>query len=916
MFLCSHYTKTLTAVGLALLGLAPTSVLAQEGGRPDAVICLPNASGDGWNCRKDDGARPDVKRVAERSAQGRAVEAARKKRKQEEQTRRTATEQGDRDEPDGIVSVASPGLKARPATSMMGDDPADWYQESQPRPTDNQHQLKQDLSASYFVVSETTGLDKCEGAYVTREYPHAVGAPNDSFVVTAQADRLSSIIDKSVSLVGNVTIEQGNRLIHASQAELDQETMIAVFPQGLVMDQPGMVMQGASARVDLGSDEADLDDVQFLLTDIGMRGAARELEQTTNGDLLLDNNQFTRCEPGNDGWRLDASSLLIEKDDVFGTARNAVLRMKSVPVFYTPYLKFPITGDRVSGLLFPNLSYSDEDGVDVSVPYYLNLARNYDATVIPRYISKRGASLESEFRHMSRWQNSTFAASLLPKDDIYNGEVNRDDFDKAGGESVLGPFDSADRWLGSIDHQGRFGPFRTIVDYTAASDRDYFSDLGSDLGLSSRRELERRGEIQYERGNLFARIWAQGFQRLDEIRIDEYERLPEFEVTWRRRLVGPVEFSVASTWADFDRDTEGLNGLAAVTGSRLHVEPRLEVPFSWPFGFLSFGGGYRHTSYDLEQDTKAAGSQLVNDDPERGIALAHVDGGLFFERELNWFNTPLIQTLEPRVYFLWQDFEDQSGLPSFDSSTLTFNYSQLFRDNRFSGIDRISDTRQVSAGVTSRFLSASDGREYFRFSVGEIFYLLDRRVTLNDRTSPNERQSTSAYAAEMSASIAKNWSLYGNLVWDPNDNEVDEGGGGLQFRRDNRRIVNIGFRQNRDSSDVEQTDFSMYWPLSDSLAILGRWNYDLQSGRTIEGFGGIEYEDCCLQVRLMARRFLDSRTDNFAEVEADDGIFVQIVFKGLAGFGTKVESVLERGIRGYRSPVQSDYFSNYGSNRY
>ena len=224
MFLCSHYTKTLIAVGLALLGLAPTSVLAQEGGRSDPVICLPNASGDGWNCRKDDGARPDVKRVAERSAQGRAVEAARKKRNQEEQTRRTATEQGDRDEPDGIESVASPGLKARPATSMMGDDPADWYQESQPRPTDNQHQLKQDLSASYFVVSETTGLDKCEGAYVTREYPHAVGAPNDSFVVTAQADRLSSIIDKSVSLVGNVTIEQGNRLIHASQAELDQDS--------------------------------------------------------------------------------------------------------------------------------------------------------------------------------------------------------------------------------------------------------------------------------------------------------------------------------------------------------------------------------------------------------------------------------------------------------------------------------------------------------------------------------------------------------------------------------------------------------------------------------------------------------------------------------------------------------------------
>ncbi|NKC00855.1 MAG: LPS assembly protein LptD [Pseudomonadales bacterium] len=925
MFRCSYHIKAVVAVGLALLGFAGTSffaeeVLAQEGDRPDPVICLPNSSGTGWDCREDDGVRPDTKSVAERSARARDAELSRKK---EEQARRAAAEadaisiQGDTSIQGGTGDPESDGAgdKPAPATSMMGDDPAGWYQESKPRPADEQHRLKADLAASYFVTSESTGSDKCHGGYVVREYPHPLTAPNESFVVTADADGLSSIIDESVSLLGNVTIEQGNRLIYAGQTELDQETMIAAFPQGLVMDQPGMVMQGRSAKVDLSSDEADLEDVQFVLTDIGMRGGAQELNQNTDGDLLLHNNQFTRCEPGDNGWRLNTSSLLIEKDEVFGTARNAVLRMKSVPVFYTPYLKFPVTGDRVSGLLFPNLSYSDEDGVDISVPYYLNLAPNYDATVIPRYISKRGASVESEFRHMSSWQSSTFAASLLPKDNVYNGEVNRDDFDEAGGEAAFGPFDSADRWLGSVDHQGRVGPFRTIVDYTAVSDRDYFSDLGSDLGLSSRRELERRGEIRYSRGGLSTRLWAQGFQRIDEIQIDEYERLPELEVNWRRRLVGPLQFSIASTWADFDRDTERLNGLAAVTGSRLHLEPRVKVPFSWPFGFLSFGGGYRHTSYDLEQDRNAAGLQLLDSSPDRGIGLAHVDGGLFFERELNWFNTPLIQTLEPRVYFLWQDFEDQSRLPKFDSSLLTFNYSQLYRDNRFSGIDRIADTRQVSTGVTTRFVSANNGREFFRFSVGEIFYFLDRRVTLNDRTTANERQSTSAYAADMTASIAKSWRLYGNVVWDPNDNEVDEGGGGIQFRRDNRRIVNVGFRHNR-VSNVEQTDFSMYWPLTDSFAILGRWNYDLESGRTIEGFGGIEYEDCCLQVRLMARRFLESRTDNFAEVEGDDGIFVQIVFKGLAGFGTKVESVLERGIRGYRSPVQGGYFSNYGSNRY
>ena len=465
--------------------------------------------------------------------------------------------------------------------------------------------------------------------------------------------------------------------------------------------------------------------------------------------------------------------------------------------------------------------------------------------------------------------------------------------------------------MGSIEHRGFLGPVRTLVDYTAVSDRDYFRDLGSDLGLSSRRELERKAELQYSNDDLFVRLWAQRFQRLDEVRRDEYQRIPELEMTWRRPLVGPLEFSFGAKWSEFDRETEGLNGLAAMTGSRLHLEPRLRVPFAWPFGFLSFGGGFRHTSYDLEQDPLAGGIQLIDENPDRGIGMAHVDGGLFFERELNWFGQSLIQTLEPRVYFLWQDFEDQSRLPRFDSSRLTFGYGQLFRDNRFSGIDRIGDTRQVSAGVTSKFLSATNGREYFRFSLGEIFYFLDRRVTLNDRTTADERHGTSAMVAEVSAALAGSWRVYGNMVWDAQDNEVEEGGAGIRFRRDNRHIFNIGFKKNSMVDDIEQTDVSLYWPIADSFAILARWNYDLVSGRTIEGFGGIEYEDCCLQVRLLARRFLDSRTHDFAKVEGDEGIFVQIVFKGLAGFGTKVESVLERGVRGYRSPSQQEYLSNY-----
>ncbi|MCZ6852798.1 MAG: LPS assembly protein LptD, partial [Gammaproteobacteria bacterium] len=256
-------------------------------------------------------------------------------------------------------------------------------------------------------------------------------------------------------------------------------------------------------------------------------------------------------------------------------------------------------------------------------------------------------------------------------------------------------------------------------------------------------------------------------------------------------------------------------------------------------------------------------------------------------------------TLEPRAYYLYQEYVDQQQLPRFDASRLTFGYNQLFRENRFSGLDRIGDANQLTVGITTRFLNAGTGLEYLRASIGEIIYFEDRRVTLSGTPGADELQTTSALAGELTTTLNGRWRVTGALVWDPHDNEVDEGAVNLQYRLDNRRILNVGYR-NRLESDIEQTDFSVYWPVSREFSFIGRWNYDLVSGRTVEGFAGIEYNNCCWQVRLMARRFIDSRSGrNIATLEADEGVFVQIVFKGLTGIGSKIESFLERGIRGY-----------------
>ena len=946
-------------------GLLATASIAraQDGEEKDGeqgYVCYPDAQGEDWVCEPDQGQTPpsrapvtrnaasDSAPVSAANAASRSLTPNANHPSQPAVTDANSTDEADGSGSEPVIELVDerplvdsapipqatqvvqdetptqrPVLAEDPSLSkaantlaivdaQVGTSPADWFEPTPPRPTDAEHALQPDIAASYFRSLEQG--ETCASEYIVREYPHARSVNNETFPIHVEADALQAQMDVSAQFMGNVSIQQGNRFISAPVADVTYDTRVARFEQGVRMDQPGIIMQGDAAEVHLNSNRADLEGVQFVFSEAGLRGHAQQMSQSDSGDLTLAGTGFTRCHPGDNGWRLNAKRLTIEEGEVFGTARGAVLRMKGVPVFYTPYLKFPVSDERVSGFLFPNLGYSDEDGTEISLPYYFNLAPNYDATVVPRYMSERGAGLELELRHLSGWQNSVLSGAMLPHDDIFDGVMDREDYDEAGGAPVLGSFDPADRWLAALDHEGKVGPFRTIIDYTSVSDADYFRDLGSDLGVSSRVELERRGEIRYQRRGFSARLWAQRFQRLDLIGVEEYQRLPQLDLSYKTRLFGPVQFNVDAQVADFERDTEGLNGLAAVTGQRNHIEPRVEIPFSSSWGFLNITGAFKHTTYDLDQDSSAAGFQLTEDDPERNIAMGSIDGGLFFERDLNWFNTALIQTLEPRVYYLYQEQEDQATLPVFDASELTFGYSQLFRENRFSGLDRIGDADQVSVGVTTRFLSRETGREYFTASIGEIYYFEDRRVRLGGRTTAEDAmRDTSAIASQFSARLFGNWRANGSLVFDPHEGHTERSGIALQYRRDNRHIFNVGFRRDR-FSNVEQTDISLYWPLTKRLAIFGRWNQDLISNRTIEGLGGLEYSDCCLQVRLMARRFLDSRSANFAtnfeELDGDDGIFLQIVFKGLAGFGNKVESVLERGIRGYRPPDGMSYFRN------
>jgi len=776
----------------------------------------------------------------------------------------------------------------------------------------------QRLLAEYWLPREQLAAarraalpDWCEGEYRSVPQPVPLDTDPASLPIHAEADSARYFIDDRLELEGDVEIVRGNRRVRTESATVFEDSERAEVRGNVRLEEPGLVLLGEGADVELATDSAQLDDVTFLLTEAGLRGRADNIAQDENGDLLINGGSVTRCDPGSNTWRVDGRSIAVEEGAVWGTARGATLRIKDVPVFYLPYMRFPVDDTRQSGWLFPDLGYSGQDGFQLAAPYYINIAPDWDATVTPRLLTERGLGVEGELRHLNRYGTYQLGGAFLPNDDQFNGILNLDDFRD---EFPGGDFVKADRWLLTGEHnggvRGRFGQIDTTVDYTAVSDPDYFRDLGTTgLSVSSRVELERRAGVRYRYGDKAAatgeidtQLWTQRFQRLDELQTDAYQRLPQFDLSYARTLTGPLEFNLTAQAASFDRNNDDLTGITRIVGERYHVQPELRLPWQWPHAFAELTGGLRYTAYDL-RDVPVG----FEERPERSVGFASADGGLFFERPLSLFGASLIQTLEPRLFYLFQQRKAQDELPLFDVTELRFNYNQLFRRNRFSGLDRISDANQLSVGVSSALVSASSGREFLRASVGQTFFFKDRTVTDLGGLEDDDAHSTSAIAGQLRANLARYWNLNTAVIWDPNDNTIDEALFGLGYRKNNRRIANIGYREG-GPLQLDQTDLSFLWGVSRRFSVLGRWNYDLRSNRTIEGFAGLEYNDCCWQMRLIARRFIESRSVFLIdEVEPDKGVFFQFVFKGLAGFGSKIDTLMQRGIRGYR-PDDSNQF--------
>ncbi len=705
----------------------------------------------------------------------------------------------------------------------------------------------------------------CSGGYLQPEgyrQETEVGAvPPDNSGEPLRASGLSSRyeIDRTLWLQGDVRLRQGQFDVTGSEARYNQADGQVNLTGPLVSRGQGFLLTGEQASYDTGTGRLDINTATFLLHQAEMRGSADSLSQPQAGRVLIRQGNLTTCAPGQNDWALVASEIELDQTEGVGTATHVRLEVKDVPVFYWPYASFPIDDRRKSGFLYPAFGTSNTgSGGYLSVPYYINLAPYYDATVTPQYIHGRGLFSEAEGRYLS-----PFGESILQLGYIANDTAYKDEEPGADGE----------RWALDFTTLANFGAgWSGYGDYSVVSDNDYLSDLNRSLEISQATHHLRRGGVRYTDRQQFFELYVNGYQTITDRIADvnkPYNQLPEALYGFERELgVFETVFEGQYTW--FDRDNSELTGLDRATGQRLRVLPELALPMRALWGYTRPSVTLDHTVYELEDYTPGDGSF------DRTVPVFEWDSGLYFDRQSTLFDIPYNQTLEPRLYYAWADADDQSFIPDFDSAIRGFRFDDLFSRNRFTGGDRVGDTNQLATAVTTRFNDLNTGAERARLSLGQLYYYDDREVTLNGQGADD--RSDSAFAGEAVLRPLDTLDIRTSGLWDPRTHQTVEGRSQLVFHSENYRyLASLGHTYRR--GEFEQSDIGAVFPVTDNVSLIGRWVYDSQTDRTAGSLAGIEYNNCCWSVQLVSQNYLtDDQT-------LENRILFQVQLKGLGGSG-------------------------------
>lgn len=667
-------------------------------------------------------------------------------------------------------------------------------------------------------------------------------------------------------LKGDVTITQGERQLKTRDATYNPESQTFATPNNVEYSDPTLKVRGSGAQFDPATG-AKFEDAEFELPLQNGRGSASRISATPQGEIALDEVRYTTCPLGNEDWLIRAGDLNISQQRGLGIGRGVRLDFKGVPVLYSPFISFPVGNERKSGFFFPLIGTSERSGYSLSVPWYWNIAPNYDATFVPTWFSKRGARLDSEFRYLHEYGRGELNVDYLPHDDRFGTS-----------RSLL-------RFVDQSDFTERL---RLDVAVANASDSKWFEDFGLGPEGTSVSYLSRTAGLTYATDNWFVIASTQNFQTIDDQRIAPQDRpytlLPQIaaHASIPEQPFG-LAFGLDMELANFDRSFSD-SMTSNETGWRADIAPEVRMPLRGSGLYLEPAAAWRYTTYHLTD--RQAGQDTT---PHRSAPILSVDGGMIFERP-SGSKQQRVQTFEPRFMYLYVPYRRQDDLPLFDTGAADLNLVQLFRTNRYVGADRLSNANQVSIGATSRLLSAATGQQYLTATIGQAYYFDEPKVAL-----PNEvldDTETSDVIAELALTAYRNWNVRMGVQYDPGESRSEKGDVLFQYQPNNDRVVNLGYRFRRDN--IEQLDGSIAWPIADQWSAFSRMVYSLEDRSSLDQVAGFEYRSCCWKVQLVGRRYVSN-----SDGHMDTSVLLQFELNGLASVGTGADAFLERSIRGY-----------------
>ncbi|MFC1748317.1 LPS-assembly protein LptD [Pseudomonadota bacterium] len=688
------------------------------------------------------------------------------------------------------------------------------------------------------------------------------------------ADSSVSNNNEVVTLTGNVLMERPGEQLSADNAVYNKLSGTLLAEGNIRYETADFAAVGDNIDLKLNSDQGQFMDTEYFVFSRHARGSSRKILLDSNDSTVLKSASYTTCDPGDEDWSLRATTVKLDHDAGMGSAFNARLIFKRVPFFYLPYIRFPINDQRVTGILPPSWGSTSQGGNEFILPIYINIHPQLDATFTAHNYTNRGMKRNIEYRYLSIFGQGIINTERL-NDEVYGGE----------------------RSLYKYTHTGEVYPDWDIdILFSKVSDQEYFNDFSNSLSTSSVTHLERYVKLSHSDAYGSLQIQAQDYFTIDTSVAESsrpYRRLPQVTYNITPLEYGPAIFSLESEAVRFQRQD-------LITSKRLHAEPSITFPYEGVAGFIKPKLALHYTRYELNDEFNTQEIEKLR----RSVPYHSVDAGIFLERDTTFFKTDYLHTLEPRLFYLNVPYRNQSDFPLFDSGLSGFSSAQLFSENRFSGFDRVGDTKQVSLSVTSRLIRNKDGHELLSGTAGQIYYLKDREVGLSGNTLEQSTKTDAILEGELRPN--KRLKLSADFLWSPEYDTITHRDFRIQYLSDNNHIFNLAYRENGNrvtspDSITQEIDSSIMWSLNPRWSIIGRRYHSLLDNRTTEKLFGFEYNDCCWTFRALRRAAFVADAD---ATEAPFGTLryswnLQLELKGLASLGKRINELMEEQVYGY-----------------